>query len=858
MRNIFTIIRRELAAYFCSPIGYIYLIAFLLCTNLLSLYVIRGKSFFEFPVAEMREYFIVLAGVATFLLAAITMRLWSEERKENTFEMLLTFPMRSSELVLGKFCASLIFYLVALAGTLTVPVMMAWLSRGGGLAESRGFFGLLDPGATLSGYFGSLCVGAFFIAFGLFVSALCRDQIVAFVISAPVSFFAYILGTDKVKGDLDEALSFLGENIGARIGDFIGIYAHFENLIKGRVALSDILFFLIWVAIFLVLNAWAIERRCRPGGTLMFSLATLILCGIGFAGNWIFAGTAIAWMDATRDKTFTISDISVQILKRLKEPVNIRYIVTPRHKMPTYLQNLERDVRDKLEALRIQSGGMIRVQVIHREAQQDIAEDEDEGRKPEEKDSLEKRLLRKIKPFPVAISGMDEATTAIIYSGLEIAYREKESEIIPQVCPDEMAGGTGEGRLSQLEYAVIKYVDKLTREKAPVIAMVAPKQEVPPYMAQIYMQMGRPLPPPQDPYDIVQYYLERDNYEVRRVRLNAQDKLPDEYDALVVLGPRELNERQQYEIARALEGGKAVFLAIQNYTFECSIDEDRLSVRRQRLNPNLNFILTANGITVDDALVMTRQPSAIPVLVNTIIGQLPQAFRLPFDYEVGAAGMNIKHPILANVGRFRYQWGTPLRLDEDLLKKNNCKYTVILASEPNCWLRTLNREVLTKDDLKPASPPAKPVPLAVVVEGQFKNPFEKPPAWPKETQSPMDMPPPSADETPPPVKPSPGKLLVLGNAQAFVRGAIGWPEMNFFLNSVSYLSLDEAGQEIRKLRDKEMKFKLFDIKGSAIEFWKLLHVIGVYAVIAAVGIAVYIYRLRRREAYLTRFRNVGE
>ena len=342
------------------------------------------------------------------------------------------------------------------------------------------------------------------------------------------------------------------------------------------------------------------------------------------------------------------------------------------------------------------------------------------------------------------------------------------------------------------------------------------------------------------------------------MRLNAQDKLPDEYDALVVLGPRELNERQQYEIARALEGGKAVFLAIQNYTFECSIDEDRLSVRRQRLNPNLNFILTANGITVDDALVMTRQPSAIPVLVNTIIGQLPQAFRLPFDYEVGAAGMNIKHPILANVGRFRYQWGTPLRLDEDLLKKNNCKYTVILASEPNCWLRTLNREVLTKDDLKPASPPAKPVPLAVVVEGQFKNPFEKPPAWPKETQSPMDMPPPSADETPPPVKPSPGKLLVLGNAQAFVRGAIGWPEMNFFLNSVSYLSLDEAGQEIRKLRDKEMKFKLFDIKGSAIEFWKLLHVIGVYAVIAAVGIAVYIYRLRRREAYLTRFRNVGE
>src|SRR5207245_9426385 len=102
-------------------------------------------------------------------LPASPMRVTPEEQKQKSWEMLLTFPMRPHELVLGKFAASFIFFLSALAGTLTVPLMLAIL-------------GTPDPGPIVGAYFGSIMLGAFFLSFGLFVSVLCCDQFVAFVV----------------------------------------------------------------------------------------------------------------------------------------------------------------------------------------------------------------------------------------------------------------------------------------------------------------------------------------------------------------------------------------------------------------------------------------------------------------------------------------------------------------------------------------------------------------------------------------------------------------------------------------------------------------------------------------------------
>jgi ABC-type transport system involved in multi-copper enzyme maturation permease subunit len=148
MRNLWTIFRRELAAYYSSAIGYIFMIVF----QVLSVGLFM-TPFFTFLNADMRSFFSTMPIIMGIFLPAVTMRLWAEERKQNTWEMLLTFPMQPHELVLGKFAASLVFFLWALATTLTSPLMLMWL-------------GNPDLGPIVGAYVGTVLLGAFFLALG--------------------------------------------------------------------------------------------------------------------------------------------------------------------------------------------------------------------------------------------------------------------------------------------------------------------------------------------------------------------------------------------------------------------------------------------------------------------------------------------------------------------------------------------------------------------------------------------------------------------------------------------------------------------------------------------------------------------
>jgi len=155
MMNVaaFTICKRELGAYFNSVIGYVYIFVFLLFM----------AQFFITSVADMRAFFNILPIVLAVFIPAITMGLWSEERKSNTFELLLTFPARALDLVLGKFLAAFIFFLTALLGTFVIPVMLFIL-------------GSPDPGPMIGGYVGGCLLGGFFLSLGILISGFAKDQ----------------------------------------------------------------------------------------------------------------------------------------------------------------------------------------------------------------------------------------------------------------------------------------------------------------------------------------------------------------------------------------------------------------------------------------------------------------------------------------------------------------------------------------------------------------------------------------------------------------------------------------------------------------------------------------------------------
>jgi len=240
MRDIGIIFRREFKAYFYSPIAYVFSIIFIVLNA--SLYMFH---FFFFGNADMRSFFSSLPLVLGLIfIPAISMRLWSEEKKLGTIELLLTLPMKTEHIVLGKYLASFVFYLAALAGTLTIPIMLLIL-------------GHPDMGPIFGGYFGAVLLGGFFLAVGIFVSSFFSDQIVSLIITSMTCGFLALIGWQYVPMVVDGWIPGLGEFL----YNFVGVTRHFNDIERGVIDLKSLVYFLSFTALFLYLNAKTLERR---------------------------------------------------------------------------------------------------------------------------------------------------------------------------------------------------------------------------------------------------------------------------------------------------------------------------------------------------------------------------------------------------------------------------------------------------------------------------------------------------------------------------------------------------------------------------------------------------------------------
>lgn len=239
MANIGIIFRREFRAYFDSSIAYIFMIVFLLLTC--GIYM---SGFFLQGAADMRGFFGNLPLFLLFFLPAVTMRLWAEDKRIGTMELLMTLPMKPQEIVVGKYLAALSFYAIALAGTLVLPIMIAAV-------------GNPDLGAIVGGYIGSVLVGAMYLAVGIFVSGLFKDQIAAFVVALMLCLFFFFAGQPIVVAVVD---GWIG-GIGTFLENYVGITKHFEDIQRGVVDLRNVIYFLSMTTLFLVLNTLSLEGR---------------------------------------------------------------------------------------------------------------------------------------------------------------------------------------------------------------------------------------------------------------------------------------------------------------------------------------------------------------------------------------------------------------------------------------------------------------------------------------------------------------------------------------------------------------------------------------------------------------------
>jgi ABC-2 type transport system permease protein len=224
---------REFKAYFVSPIAYIVISIFLLVTGWFFF-----TPFFLVDQASLRNFFAMLPFVFSFVVPAVTMRLFAEELTVGSYETLLTLPVTLRQVVAGKFLAALGFMAALLVPTLAYPVTVSLL-------------GQLDWGPVLGGYFGALLLAAAFCAVGLFASALTRNQIVAFIIGTALCYSLSLV---------DRVLFFLPQQL-LGIFHFIGIDSHFQNVARGVVDTRDVVYFLSLVLIGLYATYLVMQER---------------------------------------------------------------------------------------------------------------------------------------------------------------------------------------------------------------------------------------------------------------------------------------------------------------------------------------------------------------------------------------------------------------------------------------------------------------------------------------------------------------------------------------------------------------------------------------------------------------------
>jgi ABC-2 type transport system permease protein len=240
MPPAFIVARRELSGYFATPVAYVFIVIFLVLAGALTFTL---GNFFGRGQADLQPFFSFVPWLFLFLVPALTMRLWAEERRLGTIELLLTLPLPQWQAVVGKFLAAWAFCGIALA--LTFPL---WITVN--------ILGEPDNGVILAGYVGCLMVAGAYLALGAAVSALTKNQVVAFVLAVALCFVFAAAGSPVVTEFLTQRLPVLAE-----IARAVSISDRFTGFTRGVVAARDIVFFASFIGFFLFVNAVVLDHR---------------------------------------------------------------------------------------------------------------------------------------------------------------------------------------------------------------------------------------------------------------------------------------------------------------------------------------------------------------------------------------------------------------------------------------------------------------------------------------------------------------------------------------------------------------------------------------------------------------------
>lgn len=419
MSQVLTIARRELGAYFSTPIAFVFIVAFLAASGAATFYV---GGFLESRNASLAIFFSYLPPLFVILVPAVGMRLWAEERGQGTVELLMTLPLTAWQAVLGKFLAAWAFVTITVALTFPVWITVNWL-------------GSPDNGVIAAGYIGAILMAGAILAGSAAVSGLTRSQVIAFVYGVFVSLVLMVAGLDLI---LDAITGWAPQSLINLIASF-SLVTHFDEMTRGVLEPRSVIFFVTLIILFLFVNRQVVDirREFARAGSL---IAVVLFLGVNLLAYFGLGGTRI---DFTEDRIYTVSPATRAVLAGLEEPVTLRLylssaLVNEAPEVRLYASRIDELLRT-YERL---ADGKIRVERVD----------------PVPFSSAEDRAVGyELVGFPLSRAGEQG------YIGLVGTNSVDQIETIPAF---------GGAREAYLEYDITRLISRLSSPSEPVIGVI--------------------------------------------------------------------------------------------------------------------------------------------------------------------------------------------------------------------------------------------------------------------------------------------------------------------------------------------------------------------------------------------------
>lgn len=663
------LIRKELKSFFASLSGYVVLVFFLLANGLF-LWVLPGN--FNIPdsgMADLQPFFTLAPLLYLFLVPAICMRLFAEEKKSGTLELLFTRPVTVWQIVWAKYLAGFLLVVLSILPTF-IYVLSLWI-----LAQPAGH---IDLGGILGSYAGLLFLAGIYVAAGVFASSLTDNQIIAFLYTLSIAFVSY-MGLDLL-GDIPAWADFQGEI------QFWGISRHYEPMSRGVIAVADVFYFLSFIFLFI----WLTVRHFK--GTVIrwfYVVPALILLNL--------LSDRLTWQaDITNDKRYTLSVQTRNLLRNTDRPVNVDIFLAG--KLPAGMMRIQYSLTRMLEEFRRISGNNFRYNIIDPTDIQD----------KEEKKALVKYLAeRGIMPVNLNRRTEDETLSRqIIFPGMIVYDQSTEVSVnllqnVPGQTPEQNINHSVEA----LEYELTKAVRILMRNEIKSVAFLTGHGEI-------------PYPEVEDMARMLAYY-----YKVDFVSPDSLGIDLKRYRTLIVAKPVEdFSEQDKFIIDQYAMNGGSVLWCIDE------VDVDHAALKQQETVPavfrplNIEDLLFRYGVRINPELLLDGNSVLIPVITgmngNSPVYHPGTWYYSPLLYP------RVPHPVTSGIQPVRVDYANSI---DTVGGKDGLKKTVLLStSQYAAAMKTpcpvtlaITEEKMTSEKFN-----RKFIPVAVAVEGRFKSLFQ--------------------------------------------------------------------------------------------------------------------------------------